>query len=457
MSASVLFQLNAATRPHRQRLWLRSVLRAALPAWWGGTAGLLIVCVVAQLWMLPARSWWAGLLVLTTCMAWGVLWRWHQRHARAVWQQLDRSYGWQHSVSTVVSFAAHHADTPLAAAQYTRTMALIATTPHTMLPIWERRMGWSLLGWCVALLCLLLVPTPFDVQLTAQARVQYLAETSAQQIAELPPIHAQLDAQRIADELRVQRDAQSLVAQLDVTMHQIATARQQAQQLATYAAALAQSPNPQDSGALMREAAETLSPDQYAALQSAQQRANAGDATAYTQLQAEAQRQRQAADAWQSAMSAAKQQAVALAPAAASIPQDAAADTEINTTAHTPAANGTAARPDSAAGSAMPPNPGGSGNGSGSTPASSSTLQLFVPQLDAQTTITIQSPTGNPSGDPTFTSGGGLDTPALQYTYADVVTQATQRATQAITDAQIPWTAQQTVHDYFAVLQESTP
>jgi hypothetical protein len=84
-------------------------------------------------------------------------------------------------------------------------------------------------------------------------------------------------------------------------------------------------------------------------------------------------------------------------------------------------------------------------------------MQLFVPQLAANTTITLQSPQSSATGETTLTDGGGLDAPALQYQYADVVNQAQQQAAQAIADAHIPWTAQQTVRDYFTVLQESTP
>jgi hypothetical protein len=86
-------------------------------------------------------------------------------------------------------------------------------------------------------------------------------------------------------------------------------------------------------------------------------------------------------------------------------------------------------------------------------------VSLFVPQLDATNVMQIPAQAGNAtgSGDEALSSGGGLAAPALQYSYPDIVAAASQHATRAIADAQVSWSAQQTVTDYFAVLQEQAP
>lgn len=464
MNSVVLLQLTNATRHHRRRLVMRALSRAAHPAMWGGTVALLILVVVIQLWSIPARYWLTGAVGLSTLVAWGGVWWWQQRRAASIWLQLDHHYGWEHSVSTAAQFARAHQHAPFAAAQYARTLALVAATPARILVIWEKHMRWAVLAWSVAMLLAASVPTPFDAQIALQTKVQQLAQSVAQQVTTLPQLDASMDAARLAAALGAQRDAQQLVAQLDVATQQVAVARQQAQQVAAYASQLARAPNRAAADAVMARAATALTATEFAALQDAQRRAEAGDANALDQLQATAQQQRQAADAWQQTLTDAKQQAVQLAASAQpNQPQPAASDAaqipdgaQAQTTAAQPATNAAQSgmAPDSST-AVQQPQVGGNGAGRGT--GSDASMQLFVPQLAANTTITLQSPQSSATGETTLTDGGGLDAPALQYQYADVVNQAQQQAAQAIADAHIPWTAQQTVRDYFTVLQESTP
>ena len=485
--APLVTQLHFHTRAHRARVQLRAVLGASHIGAWVGSIAMLCVVLVAQLTMLPHRYTWYAALVGVTTLVWGGVWAWRQRHAPIIWRQLDHAYDWYSSVSTAVDYAHRHAHHPLAHAQYRTTLALIDATPARQLAIGWHQIWHGWVVWVIASGLLLALPTPFDAQLAARAEISRIAQQVANQIRTLPPISTPDAAAQSARQLAAATDAQQLLAQLDVTGQQLVTNQRQIQTLATVLNALQQTSDPARATQLLAHAATQLPTDVSAALADAHARAQAGDNGAFAQLNAALVQQQQTNAAWQRALADAKQQtqrvaqmsnpttanqqADANAAAASSSqqqpnpqPSDASGATQSQAASSQqrpdPQPSDASGASQSQSGSATSAASDSAGNGSGSsTPASAAVISLYVPQLDATNVMQIpaQGEYATGSGDETLSSGGGLAAPALQYTYPDVVAAASQRATRAIADAQVSWSAQQTVTDYFAVLQEQAP
>jgi hypothetical protein len=446
---------------------------------------MLCVVLIAQLTMLPHRYTWYAALVGVTTLVWGGVWAWRQRHAPIIWRQLDHAYDWYSSVSTAVDYAQRHAQHPLAQAQYRTTVALIDATPARQLVLGWHQIWHGWVVWVIASGLLLALPTPFDAQLAAQAEISRIAQQVANQIRTLPPISTPDMAEQSARQLAAATDAQQLLAQLDVTGQQLATNQRQIHALATALKTLQQAPDPARATQLLAHAATQLPADVSTALADAHARAQAGDDGAFAQLNAALAHQQQTNAAWQRAVADAKQQTQRVAQkshtttanqqtdatAASSQqrpnpqPSDASGATQSQTASSqqrpNPQPSDASGATQSQTGSDAPSAAADSaGNGSGSsTPASAAVVSLFVPQLDATNVMQIPAQAGNAtgSGDEALSSGGGLAAPALQYSYPDIVAAASQHATRAIADAQVSWSAQQTVTDYFAVLQEQAP
>jgi len=464
-------QLYQHTHAHRVRMLLQSVLASSVVGAWVGGVAMLCLALTVQLMMVSQRVVWYGALVGTTAIIWGGVWWWRQRRAPSIWRQLDRAYAWSSSVTTAVDYATMHAQYPLAAPQYRQTLAIIAATSANQLSLGWRHIWQGWVVWLVVGICALLMPTPFDAQLATQAQVQQIAQTLATQLRALPPVTTSAAALQQATQIATAKDAEQLFAELDVAEQQLTNNQQQVQRLDAFLAALQQTPDAAQAADVLTQAAAQLPADMSAALADAQARAQAGDPEAYQQLEAQIVRQQQVQAAWQNALAQAKQRTQHVeqasqtntAPPVPSGQSAAPGTTAPNAQGATGQPGGTAqsgnTEHQSSSGSASSAS-GTAGNGSGgSGGTNASQVTLFVPQLDAAAVVTLSAQTSNASanGDETLTSGGGLAPAPVQYTYADVVDRASQRATQAMADAHVSWAAQQTVSDYFAVLQEQAP
>ncbi|MFZ9859401.1 MAG: hypothetical protein ACO3F2_13815, partial [Roseiflexaceae bacterium] len=97
---------------------------------------------------------------------------------------------------------------------------------------------------------------------------------------------------------------------------------------------------------------------------------------------------------------------------------------------------------------------GGVGTGSG---AGDTTVSLFVPGLNQNEMLDISTANDGGGGrDTQITDTAGADG-QITLTYVDVVRQASEQANQAIESAQIPWTSEGLVRDYFRQLQGEQP
>ncbi|MFM7678007.1 MAG: hypothetical protein ACKO83_04070 [Roseiflexaceae bacterium] len=467
ISAPLVTQLHLHTRAHRLRLQLRAVLGASQIGAWIGSGTMLCVVLVAQLTMLPNRYSWYAALVGVTTLVWLGVWGGRQRHAPVIWRQLDHAYDWYSSVSTAVDYAHRHAHHPLAHAQYRATLALIDATPARQLAMGWHQLWRGWVVWGVASGLLLALPTPYDAQITAQAEIRRIAQQVADQIRTLPPISTSDAAEQAAHQLAAATDAQQLLAQLDVTDQQLTTNQRQIQTLATVLSALQQTPDAARATQLLASTAAQLPADVRVALADAHARAQTGDDRAFAQLNAALAQQQHTNAAWQRALADAKQQTQRVAQLSNATSANQQANQQANAAA---ASSQQRSDPQSAAVSGAPQSQSGSvassaapnaaGNGSGSsTAANTALISLFVPQLDAIHVMQIpaQAARATGSGDEILTGGGGLAAPVGQYTYPDIVAAASQQAARAIADAQVAWSAQQTVTNYFAVLQEQAP
>lgn len=463
MMTPLLYQLMQSTRSHRRRVWWQTCMTAGSSVLVVSVAVIICFIVYAQFAMVVHREWWLAGIAGGTLLGWCVRLWWIERQMPLVWQRLDRAYAWQHRTSTAAAFVMQHDTQPYASLQYADTMATIAATPATRVTIASVRI-WALWGvWLVLAGASVLLATPFDAQIAAQTRTQQLAQQIAQQVAMLPPVDETLAATRVASQLVQQSDAQHLVAAIDVTMQQLADARTNAQRLAQYADALQRTSDPTRQADILADAITQLAPADATKLQSAYDQARAGDTDAYAHIQRDAASRQQAADAWQRTLAPAQQQAmqIAQAPAVLTQSQSGGRDgTQSEVSAPAPSDDRTSAdtaQSGQGAQSGEQATAGQNGYGNAQTSTDAQSLQLFVPQIAADTTITLQSSAAPASGETVLTPGGGISAPSSQYRYSDIVASASQQAAQAIADAQIPWAAQQTVRDYFAVLQEHTP
>ncbi len=467
-------QLYQHTHAHRVRMLLQSVLASSVVGAWVGGVAMLCLALMVQLMMVSQRVVWYGALVGTTAIVWGGVWWWRQRRAPSIWRQLDRAYTWSSSVTTAVDYATMHAQYPLAAPQYRQTLAIIAATSANQLSLGWRHIWQGWVVWFVVGICALMMPTPFDAQLATQAQVQHIAQSLATQLRSLPPVTTSAAAQQQAAQIATAQDAEQLFAELDVAEQQLTNNQQQVQRLDAFLTALQQAPDAAQATDVLMQAAAQLPADMNAALADAHARAQAGDPDAYQQLEAQIVRQQQARAAWQNALAQAKQRTQHVAQTAQTAQSNTAPSVPSGQSAApgttAPNAQGATGQPGGTAQSGNTENQSGSGtastasgaagNGSGGTGGTNaSQVTLFVPQLDAAAVVTLPVQTSNASanGDETLTSGGGVAPATVQYTYADVVDRASQQATQAIADAHVSWSAQQTVSDYFAVLQEQAP
>lgn len=467
-------QLYQHTHAHRVRMLLQSVLASSVVGAWVGGVAMLCLALTVQLMMVSQRVVWYGALVGTTAIVWGGVWWWRQRRAPSIWRQLDRAYTWSSSVTTAVDYATMHAQYPLAAPQYRQTLAIIAATSANQLSLGWRHIWQGWVVWFVVGICALMMPTPFDAQLATQAQVQHIAQSLATQLRSLPPVTTSAAAQQQAAQIATAQDAEQLFAELDVAEQQLTNNQQQVQRLDAFLTALQQAPDAAQAADVLMQAAAQLPADMNAALADAHARAQAGDPDAYQQLEAQIVRQQQARAAWQNALAQAKQRTQHVAQTAQTAQSNTAPSVPSGQSAApgttAPNAQGATGQPGGTAQSGNTENQSGSGtastasgtagNGSGGTGGTNaSQVTLFVPQLDAAAVVTLPVQTSNASanGDETLTSGGGVAPATVRYTYADVVNRASQQATQAIADAHVSWSAQQTVSDYFAVLQEQAP
>jgi hypothetical protein len=82
---------------------------------------------------------------------------------------------------------------------------------------------------------------------------------------------------------------------------------------------------------------------------------------------------------------------------------------------------------------------------------------LFVPGLSEGALLDIPTSNVGEGGRDTQTSDTAGANAGATVTYADVLRQASEQANQAIESAQIPWTSEGIVRDYFRQLQGEQP
>ena len=490
-------KLTHVTRPHRWRYWWVMLVQATMQLSIGLAGCLLALIITAQLVALPARfAWVLGVLLLWVIGIAG-LFGWRNWQVPSIWRRLDQAYGWHSALATALFFTSAPPTQLLADAQYQATLDLITTTPARQLPVWSRRMTLSGASMLLLFVGACYLPTPFDAQIAQQRQFQQLAQSVAQKLQQLPPL-VPIDATALTNS----PDPQTLVAQLNATTAQVTAQAQASQQLQRLIPQLQQAA-PAQQQALLAASQSILGTAQTTALQQALTQAQQGNPAPLQALTDQAQRQSQAANQWQQALSDAKNQTLAQsqsgAPTSQSPTTPAPATTNQNSTSanqsgssasqsgSSASQNGSSASQSgssasqsgssasqsgsstsqsgssaSQSGSSTSQNGTGTGqaggNGSGSGNGSTIGTQLFVPQVDGTQVLTIPALGDATTGQTVLrpNPNGGTTIEATQQ-YVAVVADAARTANQAIVSNQIPWAGQATVRDYFAVLQQEAP
>jgi hypothetical protein len=369
----------------------------------------------------------------------------------ALARRLDASYGWQSALITMVDTARRNDE--IAVSQRTHTIALLTSTPAKRLPL-PTLYGWVLL--IVVSLVAVMLPTPFDEQISAQQQLRTVAQSTADALNDLPSL-PEMNLPIVQQQLASASDAQGLLAtltQAQSTIDRAQTANQAWQQALNQARS-------EDASQIDAQTLNALTSEQRAQLDAAIAARQQGDMQPLNELQAAAQTRSQSLTEWQQALRQSAAQTRAQAP---------------NQFAMNPAQNpgqqgtgqqgtgqqgtgqqgtgqqGTGQQGASGEGA----NQQGAGAGAG-TGAGGESVSLFVPGLNEGEMLDIPTANDGEGGRDTQTSDTvGTDVQGT-LTYADVVRQASEQANQAIESAQIPWTSEGIVRDYFRQLQGEQP
>jgi hypothetical protein len=357
----------------------------------------------------------------------------------ALQRRLDVAYGWQSALTTMVDFDTRH--DPIVIAQRDQSIDIIKTTPARQLPLPTPRVWMS---WMLLLLVSVVVasmPSAFEQQRRAQQQIRAVAQSTVATLAALPDV-PDINLPMLQQQLADANDAQGLLAtltQAQSTIDRAQTANQAWQQALNQARTA-------DGDQIDAQTLNAFTGEQRAQLDAAIAARQQGDMQPLNDLNAAAQSRSQTLAEWQQALRQSATQTRAQAPS-----QFAMNPTQ-NTGQQDTGQQGTSGEGASGEGASGEGGTGGAGSGSGGD-----TVSLFVPGLSEGELLDIPTSNVGEGGRDTQTSDTAGANVSATVTYADVLRQASEQANQAIESAQIPWTSEGIVRDYFRQLQGEQP
>jgi hypothetical protein len=380
----------------------------------------------------------------------------HRRRWRhiALQRRLDVAYGWQSALTTMVDFDTRH--DPIVIAQRHQIIDKIKTTPPRQLPLPTPRV-W--ISWVFLLLVSAVVasmPTAFDQQRLAQQQIRAVAQSTVATLAALPDV-PDINLPMLQQQLADANDAQGLLAtltQAQSTIDRAQTANQAWQQALNQARTA-------DGDQIDAQTLNAFTAEQRAQLDAAIAARQQGDMQPLNDLNAAAQSRSQTLAEWQQALRQSATQTRAQAPSQFAMnptqntgQQDTGQQGTSGEGASGEGASGEGASGEGASGEGASGEGGTGGAGSGS---GGDTVSLFVPGLSEGELLDIPTSNVGEGGRDTQTSDTAGANAGATVTYADVLRQASEQANQAIESAQIPWTSEGIVRDYFRQLQGEQP
>jgi hypothetical protein len=425
--------------------YVQASTRPALVA--SGVIGLLVL--LSQLMPLE----WRNVLILLVVVLW-LLASWIIHYLRwrriALARRLDVAYGWQSALTTMIDVAQR--DDAIAVSQRAHTIALLNTTPANRLSI-PALYIWALL--IVAGVVAVVIPSPFDQQIIAQQQLRTVAQATADALTELPAV-PDMNLPMLQQQLASASDAQGLLAtltQAQATLDRAQTANQAWQQALNQARTA-------DANQLDLATLNALTGDQRTQLDAAIAARQQGDMQPLNDLQAAAQSRTQSLAEWQQALRQSAAQARAQAPNqfALNPTQNAGQQGtgQQGTGQQGTGQQGTGQQETGQQGSGNGASQDGGGAGAG-TGAGDNRISLFMPGLNDGEMLEIPTTNDSEGGRDTQTTDTAGANEPVTLTYADVVRQASEQANQAIESAQISWTSEGIVRDYFRQLQGEQP
>ena len=463
-----------------------------------GVVGLIML--ISQLFPLEWRNQLIFLIVIMSFLASLILHHLRWRSI-ALARRLDAAYGWQSALITMVDTALRNDD--IAVSQRAHTIALLTSTPAKRLSL-PTLYGWVLL--VAVSLTAVILPTPFDQQISAQQQLRTVAQATADALNDLPSL-PDMNLPIVQQQLASASDAQGLLAtltQAQSTIDRAQTANQAWQQALNQARS-------EDASEIDAQTLNALTSEQREQLDAAIAARQQGDMQPLNDLQAAAQTRSQSLAEWQQALRQSAAQTRAQAPnqfamnPAQNTGQQGTGQQgtgqqgtgQQNTGQQGTGQQGTGQQGTGQQGTGQQgtgqqgtgqqgtgqqgtgqqgtgqqgtgqqgtgqqgaggegANQQGAGAGAG-TGAGGESVSLFVPGLNEGEMLDIPTANEGEGGRDTQTSDTvGTDVQGT-LTYADVVRQASEQANQAIESAQIPWTSEGIVRDYFRQLQGEQP
>lgn len=486
-------------RRHIVRLLIVEYVQAAYRPALVACGVVVLIGLISQL--IPIA--WRSALILLVGMLWVVatiITHYRRWHRIALPRRLDAAYGWQSALTTMVECADRQDEIAVSQRRQSIDIIKITSLKRLAYPVVHMWLSWVAL--VAVSMVMLWLPTPFDQQILAQQQIRAVAQTTADTLATLPAV-PDMSLPMLQQQLASASDAQGLLAtltQAQATLDRAQTANQ------TWQQALNQARSADDTDQLDTATLNSLTSDQRAQLDAAIAARQQGDMQPLDDLQAAAQSRSQSLAEWQQALRQSATQTRAQAP------NQFAMNAQQGTGQQGTGQQGTGQQGTGQQGTGQQGTgqqgagqqgagqqgtgqqgtgqqgtgqqgagqqgtgqqgagqqgtgqqgtgqqgtsgeSGGAGAGSGS---GGDTVSLFVPGLREGEMLDIPTENIGEGGRDTQTSDTvGSDTGAT-LTYAEVVRQASEQANQAIESAQISWTSEGIVRDYFRQLQGEQP